>query len=267
MEPIKLVVQPKSSDDTSESTRNVGSAKVLSGRIFVLSIFVAPPSDPWLAADIERQKQKVFEAERWLKNQAMRYGKRVEFVNSAFGSDGSFLDDEIPEEIGSNDTYSYPSKVLLKVGFHSKIAFMNWAKTHMGCPQCLAIVFSNSYGRSFASPVTKELFSYDSIIFNLECCFIYRGFKRGGRETGAAGIAHEMLHLFGAWDLYELDSDDHDRANKTSVMFPNSIMIGAHQDIWGLQIDEITAWLVGLKEEGKDWYRWFEPGQDVYEGW
>ncbi len=73
-----------------------------------------------------------------------------------------------------------------------------------------------------------------------------------------------MLHLFGAWDLYE-DDDNHTRARKTVVMFPNSIMLHSHCDIWELQIDEINAWLVGLKEQGKDWYRWFEPDQDNYE--
>ena len=42
-------------------------------------------------------------------------------------------------------------------------------------------------------------------------------------------------------------------------------MFNTHRDIWETQIDEINAWLVGLKEQGKDWYRWFEPEQGVYE--
>ena len=48
------------------------------------------------------------------------------------------------------------------------------------------------------------------------------------------------------------------------MMFPQSIMICIGQTIWDMQIDEITAWLVGLREEGKDWYRWFEPNQNEY---
>ena len=77
-------------------------------------------------------------------------------------------------------------------------------------------------------------------------------------------MAHEMLHLFGAWDLYELDEKDNARAAKTAIMFPKSIMNCKGQTIWDMQIDEITAWLVGLREEGKDWYRWFEPNQNEY---
>lgn len=262
---IQIIVKPKKTDDTSESTRNVGSAKVLSGRVFVLSVFVAPYSNPWTPNEIEMQKQKVFEAEHWLKIQALRFGKRVDFVNSAFGSDGSLLDNEIPENYDSYDAYSYPSKVLLKIGFHSSDFFIEWVRKHTGCTQCLVIVFSNSFGRSFASPVTKELYRFNPSRYNIECCFIYRGYVCGGRESGAITVAHEMLHLFGAWDLYELNKCDHNRAGKTTIMFPNSIMVCAKSNLWEMQIDEITAWLVGLKEEGKDWYRWFEPGKQDYE--
>lgn len=263
--PIRIKVKPKGVHDTSESTINIGSAKVLSGRIFVLSVFVAPTCDPWLPYDIERQKQKVFEAERWLKMQALRYGKNVEFVNFAFGSDGSFLDDEMPEYHDSNEAkYCYPSRVLLKMGFKTKNAFVEWVRVKESCTQCLTIVFSNTDGRSYASPSTKELYAFNPCDFNLECCFLYRYHFGTDIETNSTAVAHEMLHLFGAWDLYE-DDANHDRARKTSLMFPNSIMLNTQRDIWETQIDEINAWLVGLKEQGKDWYRWFEPYQNNYE--
>ena len=263
--PIRIRVKPKGANDTSESYKSIGSAKVLCGRVFVLSVFVAPRSNPWLPADIELQKQKVFEAEKWLKMQAMRYGKRVEFVNSAFGSDGSFVDDDMPQTIHSSNAYSYPSEVLVKMRYRSREAFVEWVRTHCHCPQCLAIIFSNTQGRSFASPVSKELHAYDANRYNLECCFMYRYLHDPRYETKSADIAHEMLHLFGAWDLYELNNNDQARAIKTSEMFPNSIMRTTSNDIWKLQIDEITAWLVGLKDQGKDWYRWFEPDQLSYE--
>lgn len=263
---IRIKVRPKGPDDTSERSIKVGSAKTLNGRILVLSIFVGPHADPWLPSEIERQKEKVFEAERWLQAQALRYGKNVKFVNTAFGSDGSFLDFEMPREEDSEMAkYRYPGKVLVKMGFRNKNAFMNWARTRMGCEQSLAIVFSNTDGRSYASPVTKDLHAYDANEFTMECCFLYRYHSGTSVETNAAAVAHEMLHLFGAWDLYELDDADHDRAVKTSLMFPNSVMLNPHRDIWETQIDEINAWLIGLKEEGKDWYRWFEPYQGNYE--
>ena len=112
--------------------------------------------------------------------------------------------------------------------------------------------------------MTKEIYNYNPEQYNLECCLLYRYYTDSAIETNTAAIAHEILHLFGAWDLYELDDSDHDRATKTELMFPNSIMLHTWRDIWETQIDEINAWLVGLKDEGKDWYRWFEPDQDSY---
>lgn len=264
MAPIRLMVKPRKANDTSESSRNVGSAKVLSGRIFVLSVFVALTSDPWKQVDIERQKEKVFEAERWLKMQAMRYGKHVEFENCSFGADGSFRDNEIPQDWDSDNAYSYPSNMLVKMGFRSSYAFIEWARKHSGCTQCLVVVFSNTYGRSFAAPVSKELYRFNPRLFCLDCCIIFKAYQPECQESSAATVAHEMLHLFGAWDLYELDEKDRTRANKTALMFPKSIMNCKGRTIWDMQIDEITAWLVGLKEEGKDWYRWFEPYQEEY---
>lgn len=262
---IRLKLQPKKAHDTSESTKGVGSAKVLSGKVHVLSVFVGPYTDPWNPADIARQKQKLVEAERWLKAQAARYGKVVEFVNSTYGSNGSFMDNELPRQGDSNDfQYLYPSKVLLKMGFKNKSTYVEWVRSKFGCQQCLVVVFSNTMGRSYASPCTKELYAYDPHQFNLECCFLYKCFPNSNIETNAASIAHEILHLFGAWDLYE-DMPGHARAAKTAVMFPNSIMLNVSDNIWELQIDEINAWLVGLKETGKEWYRWFEPYQERYE--
>lgn len=256
---IRIRVKPKGLNDTSESSKNIGSARVLEGNVYVLSVFVAPHSNPWTPSKIEFNKQKVFEAQRWLKMQALRYGKHVEFVNCAFGSDGSFLDNEIPESCDANNAYTYPGKILLKVGFPSKSAFVNWVKNNTECDQCLAIIFANTKGRSFASPVTKESHNYNPEHYNLECCLIYRNYTGSNIETNTATIAHEILHLFGAWDLYEIDDSDHERAIKAELMFPKSIMLNTHRDIWETQIDEINAWLVGLKEQGKDWYRWFEP--------
>ena len=260
---IKIRVKPKGPHDTSESTINVGTAKKMEGKIYVLSVFVAPYYNPWNQVDIEHFKSKQYEAQRWLQMQALRYGKNVEFVNSAFGSDGSFLDDQIPT-FESNDAYLYPSKVLLKMGFQSRHAFVDWVHANTDCDQCMAIIFCNTDGRSYASPSNTEVEAYHPELSGLECCLLYRHYTDTVIETNTAAIAQEMLHLFGAWDLYELDDSDHERALKTNMMFPNSIMLDTYRDIWETQIDEINAWLVGLKAEGKDWYRWFEPDQDSY---
>lgn len=69
----------------------------------------------------------------------------------------------------------------------------------------------------------------------------------------------KILHLCGARDLYyEEGIQDHEHADKAEELFPNSIMIHDSKNIYSKEIDEVTAWLVGLKGK-KDWYAWFQP--------
>ena len=59
---IRIRVKPKGANDTSESSKNIGSARVLEGKVYVLSIFVAPYSNPWTPSEIEYHKMSTFES-------------------------------------------------------------------------------------------------------------------------------------------------------------------------------------------------------------
>lgn len=47
-------------------------------------------------------------------------------------------------------------------------------------------------------------------------------------------------------------------ASKAEKLFPKSIMLHENKDIYSCQLDEVTAWLVGIGSK-KDWYVWFQP--------
>lgn len=73
-------------------------------------------------------------------------------------------------------------------------------------------------------------------------------------------IAHEFLHLFGAWDLYvsPLDRNIFVRMKKKKAMkkYPNEIMAFAHRDLDTLNISPLSKYLIGWddkleKGEGK----------------
>lgn len=269
----KIKVNPRRGHDSSEDTINMGSAKVLSGRIFVLSAFVSYPSSPWRPDEVEDAKMKLYEAERWLQQQARRYGKKVDFHNAGYGSDGSFTDADIPLTFPTPNSYSYPGSIVCIIGFGSRDAFMRWVQRKTGCRQCLVVCFAHQQGRSYAAPATRPLLQAAPAEFTLEGCLIYWR-NVDSSCLNPVGIAHEMLHLFGAWDLYryygdddlklDKDHDDSNRAELAKRMFPRSIMHCPSQNIWDLEIDEVSAWLVGLKPKGKSWYKWFEPYQKEY---
>lgn len=73
-------------------------------------------------------------------------------------------------------------------------------------------------------------------------------------------IAHEFLHLFGAWDLYvsPLDKNIFIRMKKRKAMkkYPNEIMAFTHRNIDSLEISPLSKYLIGWdnklqKGEGK----------------
>lgn len=260
---IKIRVRNQGATDTSESTINVGTAKHLYGKVHVLSIFVSNTTNLWARNDISNTLEKLLESQRWLKIQAARYGKTVHFVNTIFGEDFPICDDTLPKSCDCENAYYYACSLIQRIGFGDNESYIRWVQEHTDCDQCLVIIFCNKDGRSFASPISKELQINNPTRYNLECCFLYRYYTDSITETTSASIAHEILHLFGAWDLYELDSNDTPRFEKCNQMFPDSIMIETYRSIWDTKIDEINAWLVGLNKK-KEWYRWFEPEQEEY---
>lgn len=73
-------------------------------------------------------------------------------------------------------------------------------------------------------------------------------------------IAHEFLHLFGAWDLYQspFDRTIFQRMKKRKAMkrYPNEIMAFTYRDIDSLEISPLSKYLIGwdsklMKGEGK----------------
>jgi hypothetical protein len=65
-------------------------------------------------------------------------------------------------------------------------------------------------------------------------------------------IAHEFLHLFGAWDLYispfEGNKDDNKRKEFAMKEFPREIMAFAYKDIDSLDIGPFTKYCIGWQK-------------------
>jgi len=91
-----------------------------------------------------------------------------------------------------------------------------------------------------------------------EGCIVYR-FHKNGAELCSACIAHEILHLYGAWDLYRTFEQTYDRELKARELFPNDIMLRVSYGIDELEVGPLSAWLVGWNNQCKGWYQWFRP--------
>ncbi len=72
-------------------------------------------------------------------------------------------------------------------------------------------------------------------------------------------IAHEFLHLFGAWDLYITPFDNKKKAVKKKSFamkeFPNEIMAFTYRRLDSLSVSPFTKYLVGWENELDEYYK------------
>ena len=79
-----------------------------------------------------------------------------------------------------------------------------------------------------------------------------------GRPTAAATYAHEILHLFGAGDLYFPYDRDERRKELARRWFRDDVMLRVDYDMSRLTIGHFTAFRVGWLDKLKPEYEVFE---------
>lgn len=223
----------------------------LRGSIYVLSYFVSTSMQSWDVDSTGRVKESIRLAEEWLEQQASKWGSKVSFQNGYFGdcSDGYTTWRYHCPKI--TDSYEYEYDFLMELirnqGFQSLEGFANWAKAKYHCQQCIVMCFVRTSGRSHAWH-GDNLFP---LVYN------YAWYQRGKREIVPGTIAHELLHVFGAIDLYSRAGYPKKKSDTAQCMYPNSIMIDDKHPLSELDIDEVNAWHVGIGPKREEWFGWF----------
>ena len=234
----------------SYDRRNAGIATKLEGEVAVLSIYVEDGSK------LSRKTKKAYaaallDAEEWLRLEANRYGVDVQFANYQYGYETSISynpmgdwQDELPYNV-------------IVATFGSDIEARQWMDKH---PNCAVVIFTGSRKNYNCSAVSAQREYTD-------CAPYMEGAKIYPYEMGekALEIAHEILHLFGAWDLYEgpvhYREGDYDLwyAHLQELRYANnkrskSIMFDTYGSISKHHVDDMNAYLVGWGGEWNEWY-------------
>ena len=233
-----------------------GSANVLSGKVYTLSCFISDPSEDWTYDEKLQMLNKLTEATQWISKQAQKNGVSVSFEGGNFGLQKDIKIDKIERGTSSGkERVDWISVVLKAVGYKNSLEFQQWVQSKTPCKNAQVIIFAkgkgNGYAMAFSSDMNKELYFVEGAI-------LYEKYWTG-MELASSSLAHEILHLYGAWDLYKTFQQTQDREEKARQMFANSVMLRTSYDINELNIDEVSAWLIGWNNSPKDWYEWFRP--------
>ena len=241
--------------------RNLGTAKELNGKTYVLLIFVSYPGTEWSTSSINEFVSRVYAATGWLTKVAAEHGKTAEFSIYTLGNTALGL----PKISMAAPQYSTTiiDDAMAAAGYPPNYDFDRYVRENTDCTNSLVIVCSNESGRCFSIPHNKELSDWNKTYrgsdYKLEGLVAYISDMYSGEFIWPSTIAHEILHCFGAWDLYDVyGTNSYEKNTLLEQYFSNSIMRTINANINLLTVDDLTAYLVGLTTKREDWYEYFQ---------
>lgn len=255
--PPRINRSKNSSEPCYYEEANAGIAKKLNGKTHILTVFIA--ENKWDSEDKKQYIPNLEMAESWLKKQAEKYGvNNLEFKNSFAGLDKDIIIDNIHNGTGSSkEHFEIGNKVFEALGYKNMHAYEKKVKEeNPDCQNFLVLFCANKKGAGYSQPC---YYGADKGKF-LDWAILYTKYKDGKYDDFTPqNLAHEILHIFGAWDLYLASDHNREQAKYAKEQFPNDIMRETYRDFDQLDIGPLTAWRVGLTEKKEDWYYFFEP--------
>lgn len=229
-------------------TEPTGSAKYLDGTTVLVSLFIEDPSSNWSAEKREMVMAKMDLANDFLVAEGASYGKNVNLIYNIYEHPDLEYTVAYPDKIIDTDKSAYKLLDFITDYIDTQIPTQDIMEQY-GVGSIAYMCFLDKSGVSYTFPYYED----DSDIYYYETCFMY--LKCDGDYEPPAVYAHEMLHLFGARDLYatnELDGITKDFVQYIESQYPNEIMLTTYdenlnnvQEYVSNDLTDITAYFIG----------------------
>lgn len=264
-----------SSENTNISEVQLGSVnnnfcKTLKGRVVLYAIFVdTKGTNPWSDYDITSTLDSIKKAMEWINKKALDNNK---YVN---------IEIHYPENYHKIPiAYDFPRKTLSETLFQP--TFSAGLKAIQSWSDRIAVTAARTLPPDTSKIMTtrnslsdkerliarlRDIYKTDNVAlmyfinnyYSEELSVTLNIFSRTSIEYSIVSfkkpaiIAHEFLHLFGAWDLYitldEKDKKVKERKAFAMKEFPNEIMAFAYRGIDSLDISPFTKYCIGWKKQ------------------
>ena len=243
----------------------LGSAGELDGRIVVVSIFLSDKKNEWDFSNETNQLRREHSlaylniALDWITENAARWGKYPEFIYDLEQYDDLYYEMESDENVANTDidpTYDMNEMIMDFVDPDSLLE-------EYDADNILFLAYINS---PMSNRTVSFTIPYDDTLGDdtMEICYMFLC-SEGEEETPAA-YAHEILHTFGAPDLYNADyppanyNIDEDFVSYCEINHPNEIMLTTYDvntdepyyDHISNELTEITAYYIGWTDHSKE---------------
>ncbi len=174
--------------DRPRSSYGLGSAKYLEGRNLLYSLFVDTPQSTWSREEMEDTLQNLNRAALYIEETAQEYGQETKLVCDWQENEDLIGRAAVDFEIA--DDKDFVDRLDQEIGVWVENLVDYGAMTEeYGAEGIALLVFVNNPGTSYA-------IVYDGVDNPKESVVFFAG-------EPPAVYAHEILHLFGAHDLYQ----------------------------------------------------------------
>lgn len=229
-----------------------GSVQFLEGDTVLVSVYVKS-DDFWTSEETSKTKENMKIAVDYIESYGPKYGKNINLI----------YDDGINEDLYYCMDYDNALYDSENDNFEFDKVFNSWIDKNIPLEEIKKkydtesvgyVIFLDSYGVSY----TIAHFLQDGKKYFNEYSVIYLYEDKRDYEVPSV-YAHEILHMFGAIDLYKENSSDgitNEFVNYIDKNYPNEIMYTTYELDYRnnyneitQQISDITAYMVGLTDD------------------
>ena len=242
-----------------------GSAGDCKGKNLIINCFISEPDKEWLPEEKEAILAKQQVGIEWLKKQASYWG--ISFLSFQIYNIGLKKDINVDriEHAGNTDRLKthWATFALHAAGYNNVYKLYDTLKKQYQVDNVVVMVFARKEGRSYAQRAFEAGVAYNKE-WLLEGAVVYRTYWDTDKELCGGTIIHEMLHLYGAWDMYSSELRSQEIQANISHIFKNSIMIhDRNDDFKQIMVDQLTAWRIGWTKTYWPWYEMFRKDGEV----
>ena len=233
---------------------NMGSSKKLLGKCVFVNIFLSDTESSFNEDDKQKYIDRLKAAFDILNDNALKYGKSFEPIYNQPDIMLDFKTDfTIPDSISD---YKWARTILNDI-----IAEYDLEEilAQYDADNVSYLYHINKKMDPYALPNDLPSHSFGTIYYN-EIAVIPRYVLWDTYETKIATYAHEILHLFGAIDLYYPGDLYGYRVGLAEKIFPHDIMCNSYYT----EIQDVSAYLIGwLDELKKEYHVFIDPRNDL----
>lgn len=248
----------------------LGSAGELEGTTIVVSMFLDDAASSWSGADAVKFNTLKYLgiASDYIVNSAAEYGVNSNFIYDWQTNEDLYFEGSISADVAAeSDDLDYQAWQCVEYTVDSESL-----KSKYGADNIVYMLFLNVPESNSVTSFTRNW--YEGMEYPYEMCYILCALE--GEEENPSAYAHEMLHTFGAPDLYRVDDDgsnygitqefvdELNNSNNNDIMYTNyNCQTGrAEFDCISNEFTEIDAYYVGLTDSSSVVDEWgFEKSQ------